>query len=76
MSYKENYKGCIIQSFPYRLAKTETHNFSVNGIIRVDHGNSVNEIMTQELGVPDEEWAHDTEKEADLTFSKYAKKVY
>jgi len=76
MSHQEDYKGYVIKSNPQKLAETENFNFSVNGIIQIDQGNTVQEILIQKLNkiIPPDEWEHDTEEAADRTFIEYAKK--
>ena len=69
----EIYKGCEIRSTPHELTDQGDYKYSVNGIIQVDTGSSVTDIMIQNLAVPDDEWKHINEDDADKTFTKYAK---
>lgn len=70
----EIYKGYKIKSTPHELKNEGIYKYSVNGIIQVDLNDEAGEIPAEKLGIPDSEWKHYTESEADSTFIKYAKK--
>lgn len=73
MMYIEIYKGCRIESTPYKLVDAGSFKYSVNGVIQINYESNTVHIMTESLGVPDNEWKHFSEDNADQTFVRYAK---
>lgn len=71
--HTEIYKGCKIKSTPHQLIDEGDYRRAVNGIIEINSGSHVTHIMIQNLNIPDDEWKHFTETDADNTFIKFAK---
>ena len=70
----EMYRGCNIRSTPNRLAEEESGNYSVNGVIELNYGSHIIDVMTQNLNIPDDQWVHEMEEGADAVFLAFAKK--
>lgn len=67
----ETYNHCVIRSTPQKI-KSEG-NYVVNGIIIIDSRQDILIVMTQRLNIPDQEYTHDNEDDANSVFIKYAK---
>ncbi len=70
----EIYKGYEIRSTPKKLINQGREKYCVNGIIVVNTRSSITEIMSENLCIPDDEYKHFNEDDADNIFIKYAKK--
>lgn len=68
-----DYRGCKIKSTPCEILYEEPYKYSLNGIIQVDTGDAVTDILVQNLDIPDSDWKQCTEHDADAIFIKYAK---
>lgn len=74
MSATDRYRGIEIHSNPHRLDEDEGGNYSVNGHVNIIIPNGIDEIFGPILErVPDNEYVHSTEVEADKVLLKYAK---
>jgi len=69
----DGYHGCKIKSTPDEILDEDPYKYSPNGIIEVDTGDAVTEILVQNLAIPGSDSKNYTEEDADAIFIKYAK---